>query len=219
MAAASLIAVGGPDHARERVAVGCVDDRRARLVKVRHVEAHGLQGPARRAVAARKAAPDVLVRVDEQLQAVLAGLDRDRTHVVEVLLVVQAGPRVLDRLPGHQEAQEGEAPAAQPPEVLVCLCKRKGPAHEGDGAVVEEALGQVRGAVRPGRNLAAAAQVHPAQHQRAAVRVLEVGFVDVNHGCLALSRGAMGCRGARNVGAIQMLAWRGGAGKAGSRGT
>ena len=59
--------------------------------------------------------------------------------------------------------------------MLVGLRERERPADEGDVAVVEEALAQVGGAVRPGGNLAAAAQIDPAQDQRAAVLVHEPG--------------------------------------------
>src|SRR5665648_826396 len=68
-----LAVVGGPDHARERVAVLLVRDCGAGLGEPGHVHAARLEGPSRCAVAAREAAPAVLVRVDEDRDTVLGG--------------------------------------------------------------------------------------------------------------------------------------------------
>ena len=99
----------------------------------------GLEGPDGRAVAARPAAPHVLVRIDEEADAVLAGLGYDGLEVVEVGLVVEPRAVVLHGLPGGEEAQKGEAPAREPREVLVGLLEGEGPADEGDSLAVVEA--------------------------------------------------------------------------------
>ena len=155
-----------------------VDHGRAGRGQLLEVESDRLERPARRAVASREAAPHVLVRIDEEIEAVAARTLGDGADVVEIRLVVAAGPGVLDRLPGDQQAKEPETPRAESAEVLVGFLQGKGAAHEGDVAVVEEALAPVGRAVRPGRNLAAAPQIDPAQDQRAAQLVHEPGPVD-----------------------------------------
>ncbi len=142
------------------------------------VESDRFERPARRAVASREAAPHVLVRIDEEVEAVAARALDDGADVVEVGLIVSARAGVLDRLPGDQQAKERETPRAQAREVLVGFLQGKGTAHEGDVAMLEEALAPVGRAVRPSRDLAAAPQVDPAQDQRAAALVHEPGAVD-----------------------------------------
>ncbi len=88
---------------------------------------------------------------------------------------------MLDGLPGHQEAQGGEPPRGQTREMLIRFVQRERSAGEGDIAVVEKAFPEVRCAVWPVRRLAAAAQVDPAQHQCAAVLILEMGTIDADH--------------------------------------
>ena len=96
-----------------------------------------------------------------------------RAQGVEILLVVEAGPRVLDRLPRDQEAQEYEPPFAQAREVLIGLPERKGTPDERNVSMVEEPFPQVRGAVRDARDLARTGEVGPAEHERAPLLVDE----------------------------------------------
>ena len=173
--------VGRPDHAREGVAVHLMHNRRAGLVQVGQVEAHRLERPAGCAVAAREARPDVLVRVNKEAQPVPAGFLDDGTHVVEVGLVVAVGATVFDGFPGDEEAQEGEAPARQAIEVLVGLGEREGTAGEGDGAMVEEAIADVGGAIRREGDFAAPTEVDTSQDQRAAVFIGEPGTGGCDH--------------------------------------
>ena len=139
------------------------------------VESHRLERPARRAVAAREAAPHVLVRIDEEVEAVAAGALDDGADVVEIRLVVAAGPGVLDRLPGDHAAAGRSGPrraggrsARRPPPAGTGARRRR----RRGGRRSPRAVGR---AVRPGRHLAAAAQIDPAQDQRSAPLVHEPG--------------------------------------------
>ena len=84
--------------------------RRARRVQLGQVHADRFQRPTGRAIAARPAAPHVLMRIDKHLDPVLARLLDHRAHVIQISLVVLAGTGVFNRLPRHQKAQESQPP-------------------------------------------------------------------------------------------------------------
>ena len=163
--ARELVLVRRPDHApqRPRVVERAVDHRRARLAERGDVEADLFEGPGRRAAAAAEAAPDVLVRVDDDGDAEgPRGFD-DAVDVRDVVVVVDARRRVLDGVPGDDEAHDVEAPGAQAPEVGRRVGEREGPAHVGRGRrVVDEGRAPVRRAVHGDLR---AGEVHAAQRQ------------------------------------------------------
>src|SRR5690349_11937945 len=68
-----LVCIGWPDHLRKRVAVGGMHDRRAGGSELRDIHADRLECPAWRAIATREATPNILVRVDQYLDAIVAG--------------------------------------------------------------------------------------------------------------------------------------------------
>ncbi len=154
--------VGEPRHLRVLIALRPMQEGRAAFGQVRQVKAHGLQGPARRAIAAGEAAPHVLVKVNKDLDAVVGGPAHHLVQVVQVRLIVAAGAGVLHGLPGGEEAQEGEAPGAEPGIVLGGLVQGEGPADEGDVAVVVHAFGDVSGAVGGIGHFGTAAQIRAA---------------------------------------------------------
>ena len=129
-------------------------------------EASRLERPPRSAVAAAEAAPAVLMEVEEDVEAELVGAADEGLEVVEVGAIVAAGAVVLDGLPGGEQAQPGEAPGMEAREVLIGFGEREGAAHE---------------AVLRGGELRAAAEVHAAQQQRAALRVDEAIAEDADH--------------------------------------
>jgi hypothetical protein len=112
------------------------DVGRARGMELGEVEPDTLEGPARRTVAARHPAPDVLVKVDEDVEAEVAGASRHSCEVVEIGVIVSTGAGVLDRFPCRQKAQAVEAPVLQPRQMLVGVGEWKGTADERDRAVV-----------------------------------------------------------------------------------
>lgn len=125
-----------------------VDDRGARFLKVGEVEPNSFQRPARRAVPTGEPAPHVLVGIDKEMDAALVGLLGHGHQVVEVGLIVDARPSVLDSLPGDKETQERHAPLPQPGEMLVCFFQGKGTPDKGDVAVIKELAADVGCAVR-----------------------------------------------------------------------
>ncbi len=154
--------VGWPDQVRRGVAVDGMQEGRARGVQVAQVKSNGFQRPCRGPVAAAEATPDVLMRIDQHEEAVLACLADNRFQVVEILGVVAPRAGVLNRLPGDEQAQEVEPPAAQTTEVLVGLLQGKWPADEGHAARIGEALAAMRRSVGRARHFAAAREVDAA---------------------------------------------------------
>lgn len=75
-------------------------------------------------------------------------------------------------------------PACSPPRLRLRSWPandlRMGPTDKGDVAMVEEARAEMCRAVRLPRDLAATAQIDPAQHEGAAVLVFEVGTFDAD---------------------------------------
>ncbi|MNN39964.1 hypothetical protein D3C81_1540210 [compost metagenome] len=69
-------------------------------IEGRQIQADRLEYPAWRSVAAAHPAPDVLMEVDEDRQAVIVRLGADGGQVVEIVLIILARPGVLDCLPG-----------------------------------------------------------------------------------------------------------------------
>ncbi len=122
-----------------------------------------LEAPEGGAVAAGPAAPQVLVGVDEDQQAMLSRLLDHLPHVVEVGLVIAAGARVLDRLPGDEETQGVEPPVGDTAQMLVGLGEGEGPPGEADIRPVPEVDAEMGGAVGRVRHLCASAEVHPAE--------------------------------------------------------
>ena len=172
------VVVGEPGHPRVRGAQLLVEVGRAGVEEPFRSEAGGLEGPHRGAVAARPSAPGVLVRIDEEGKAVLAGLGGEALEVIQVFLVVNARAVMLDGFPRHEEAVELEAPTLEPREVSVGLLEREGPADEGDAPSLIEAFFTARVAVRPGRHLAVPAEVRAAQQEAPALFVFPMVAVN-----------------------------------------
>lgn len=127
--------LAGGRSARKRLAVGFRHERRAGRVQPRDVEAGGGKRPPRRTAPATQAAPYVLVRTNNHLEAV-------RLHYCKQLLQVD-DVRPVDRmrraravmrqcLPRHQETHERHAPLPQARAVLVRLVQRKGTVDKRD---------------------------------------------------------------------------------------
>src|SRR5579859_1001756 len=174
-------AIGGPEHLWKGVAIRGMDDSSARCAKMGHVKAHRFQSPSGRAIAARKATPHVLVRVNEEGDAVFSSFLSNLVDILKILLVIDARPGVFDSFPGDKQAQKGEAPRAQAREMLIRFAQGKRSPHKGDAPVVEEAFANKGRAIRRKGDLAASSQVDAAQHEGSAMFVFEVWAVNVNH--------------------------------------
>src|SRR5579872_2375163 len=91
--------------------------RALRLRELAIVDSHFVEQPARRAVSARHAAPYVLMKIDEDVKAVVTGHPAQFGKVIEVRGVVVAWSAMLDRLPRRQHPQAVESPRAQAREI------------------------------------------------------------------------------------------------------
>ncbi len=109
-------------------------------------------------------AEDVLVHVEQHVEAVVAGELDHLAHVVDVRAVVAPRLARLEPLPKDEEPHRAEAHLLKPPEVLGRLLAREGPSDVARHPV----LGDRRG------HLAAAADVDPVEEHVAAVRVAQV---------------------------------------------
>jgi len=144
----------------------------AGFVEAREVEPHLLEEPCGRAVAARHAAPCVLVEVDEDIMAMFAGLGADGCEIVEIGFVEEARAGMFDGFPCRQQADAVETPMGEAAEMLVRFIERKGPPDEGNRTVI----GKIRRMVRPAagvRHLAVAAEIDAAQDDLTPVLVDE----------------------------------------------
>uniref|UniRef100_A0A8H7NHR7 Uncharacterized protein n=1 Tax=Bionectria ochroleuca TaxID=29856 RepID=A0A8H7NHR7_BIOOC len=96
---------------------------------------------------------------DEALDAVLGHHLDELTQIGDVLQVQiggRVGARMANRLPRHQQADKRQSPRLQTAEVKRRLVQGEGPAGEGHGAVLVEAIGEVRQAIGGGGQLAGA---------------------------------------------------------------
>jgi hypothetical protein len=100
--------------------------RRIRCVEGAEVQSNRLKGPTRRAIATAHARPHILVEVDKDVETVFAGFAAKLGEVLQVGLVIETRPGMLNRLPRGQQAQAIKAPAAQAREMRVCLSQGKG---------------------------------------------------------------------------------------------
>src|SRR5579863_2560165 len=100
------------------------------------VDSYFLEQPPGSAVAAGHPAPNVLVKVDEQVKSIVAGSPAQLGEVVEVCRVVIVGPAMLDCFPGSQQAEAVESPCAQARKMFVGFADRKRAADERYVAVV-----------------------------------------------------------------------------------
>ena len=141
--------------------------------KVVDLQPDQVEGPGGRAIATAEAAPDILVRVNEEVNVVPVRLFDERFYIVEIGFVVAAGRLVFQRLPCHHQSQKVQTPVLEPQEVLIGFFQRDGTTDEGDVATFVQALGQVGIAEWLGRDLAAAAQVDAVQDARASRFVFE----------------------------------------------
>jgi|GEM_PF-4556709 len=157
--AAQAGVVGRPDHPGAGIPVLLVEEGGARGVEVPQFEACLLQGPGRGPVPPGPAAPAVLVGVHEEADPSFFRGGGHALQVVQVFLVVQAGPRVLHGLPRDQEAEEVQAPELEAVQVFPGLRTGEGPPDEGDVPPLVEALPDVGASVGPGGVLRAAPQV------------------------------------------------------------
>src|SRR5690242_18187063 len=139
-----------------------MDNSSAGCAKVGYIETHRLQRPAGRAIAAAKATPYILMRIDKEGDAMFPCFLRDLVDIVKIVLVIKTRPRMFNRLPGDEQAHKGEAPRAQAREMLVRLAQRKRSPHKRDAPVIEEVLTNIRCAIRRKGNLAAPSQIDAA---------------------------------------------------------
>src|SRR5437763_1910361 len=114
-----LRSIGGPDHARERTALKLVGQCRASFLEFCDIHPNGLKGPTGRAITTGETAPDILMRIDEHLNAIrIRSLD-DRVDIVQVRLIIASRSFMLNSLPGYQEAHEGQAPFPSSGKMLI----------------------------------------------------------------------------------------------------
>ena len=146
--------------------------RSAGLVELCEVESDRFERPPGRTISAGHARPYVLMEIDEDIQAVVARAPANLREIVEIVSVVAARIRVLDRFPSREQAQAVEAPVPQAMKVLVGFPQRKRPADERYGAMVREIIRMAGAAVRK-RNLAVTAEIYAAQHDLAILAVEE----------------------------------------------
>ena len=146
-----------------------------------HIHADCLKRPARRAIAAGQAAPDILMRINKKLDVVLTGLLDDSCQIIQIRLVIDPRSGVFYRFPGHQEAQKGEAPPFQAGEMFVGFTQGEGATHERHFAVVEKPGRVIRCPIGGDGELGTAGKIHTAQNQRASVVILKPGSVSLNH--------------------------------------
>src|SRR4030042_4030837 len=127
--------------------MGGMHDGSPGLSEMGEVEPDRFERPAGGPTPAREATPHILVRVDEQTEAVGTGFLHHLDDIVEIHLIIDAGSGMLDGFPGDQKAQEVKAPFTQAPQVLVCLLQWKGAPNEGDMAGVGETLPDIGGSL------------------------------------------------------------------------
>src|ERR1700683_4524751 len=82
------------------------------------IDADFFEQPTWSAVAAGHSAPNVLMEIDENVEAIIARDAAQLGKIVEVRGVVVAGATMLDGFPGRQQAKAIEAPRAKPGEMF-----------------------------------------------------------------------------------------------------
>ena len=142
-----------PEHVGEVVRLVLMQQGSAGLLESLKIQADCFQGPGGGAIAAGKATPDILMRVDEEGNVVFQRLFQQRFQVVEVGVIVAARSGVLNGFPGHEQAQEVQPPMLEAAEVLIGFFQREGATDKRDVAPFGEAFGQVGVAGRLGRGL------------------------------------------------------------------
>jgi hypothetical protein len=105
-----FMAVGRPNHAGKRVAVHRMDDGGAGFIQAGQIHPGEFKRPTWRSVAAREAAPYILVGINKKLYAVLVRFFNHGANIADVFVVIFAGTGVFNRFPGDQETQEIQAP-------------------------------------------------------------------------------------------------------------
>ena len=176
--------IGAPDHPGVRPGMGGMHDGSTGLGEVGEVKPDGFKRPTRGAIPTREAAPDILVRVDEQVEAIFACFVHHLYHIVEIFLIIDTRSSVLDGFPGHQQAQEIKTPLPQPSQVLIRLMQRKRTSDKGDVAVFTETLTDMSSSIRLRWDFTAATQVDPVQHHSTVEVIYEMRFVCMEvHGC------------------------------------
>ena len=88
-------------------------------VKAGKVQPDSFKRPARGAVTAAHTRPHVLVKINKNIQAILASKAADSLQMVQVGRVVLPGARMLHGLPGREQAQTIKAPGLDAAEMLV----------------------------------------------------------------------------------------------------
>src|SRR5579872_2872930 len=140
--------------------------RALRLRELAIVDSHFVEQPARRAVSARHAARYVLMKIDEDVKAVVTGHPAQFGKVIEVRGVVVAWSAMLDRLPRRQHPQAVESPRAQAREMFVRRRERKRPPDERDVAMVGKVGREISASIGIW-DLAVAAEIDTAQNDAA----------------------------------------------------
>ncbi len=120
------------------------------------------------------------MRIDEQFNPVFARLLDHRPHVVEIGFVVFAGTGVLNRLPRHQKAQEGQSPRFQAAQMLVRLVEWERSPDERDAPVLEKVVAAVGRAIGHRGDFAAPAQIHAPQNASACIVVFQPNTIRIH---------------------------------------
>ena len=177
--------VGGPYHLRQGVAAVLMVEGGPGGVEFGAVQTQQIKNPAGGAIAAGKAAPAVLMGVNEQADIMIGGFFDHRVEIIQVGFIIEAGAGMFDGLPGDQEAQEGEPPGAQAAEMLIGFSQGEGTPDKTDVNSILKARRVPGGASGNAGHLGTTAQIDAAQQRHAARRVDEVVIANLEHGNLS----------------------------------
>ena len=119
------IIVVRPHQLREVIRLLLMQQRGAGFMEAVDIQSSRLKGPGGRAIAAREATPDILMRVNEEVDVVRLRLLQHGFQIIEIVLVVHAGTVVLDRFPSDDEAQEIQPPMLEAQEMLIGFFQRE----------------------------------------------------------------------------------------------
>ena len=146
-------------------------------MKAGEVEAHGLERPARRPIAAGHPAPDILMEIDKDVETVFARHFADASKVIEIGGIELVRPGVGYRFPCRQQAQAVETPMTQALKMLRRIGQRKRPADKRNRTMIQKIRRKIGTAARRG-HFAIPAKINTTQDYAAAIPVHEPASVD-----------------------------------------
>ena len=146
------IVIARPHQLRETVQALLMQQGGAGGFEVVDLQPDHVEGPGGRAIATAEAAPDILVRVDEEVNVVPVRLFDEGFNIVQIGFVVAAGRFVFQRLPCHHQPQKVQTPVFEPQEVLIGFFQRDedAPRKRRPGARPGFPAGGYNRAARPG---------------------------------------------------------------------